>query len=446
MFQNEIHRRLRKDAKAIFQAAIKAVDPDRTVFSTLAWDGELLRAGNLSFALRPENRLWVVGGGKAGGAMTAAVEEVLGARIHAGTVVVPPGCYTQTRIVRLRTAGHPFPDAHGLAAAESIKNLLGQTRPGDLVLCLLSGGASSLLPAPVAGITLEDKVSISRELMRAGIDIVRLNTVRKHLSSLKGGGLGRLASPARVLTLILSDVVDDRIDVIASGPTAADPTTYRQAIDIVTSLLPPDKIPAAVLNHFRKGARGERLETVKPGDPLLISISNLVIGNVRTALEAACRKARDLGYRSRIVSPRMTGEACQIGGRYAALVRRLSTTNRPSRQPLCLLVGGETTVTVRGTGRGGRNQELVLGAAIGLGGIEGALVAAMGSDGIDGPTDAAGALADGTTVNRGQTAGLNPADFLQRNDSYSYFKALDDLLITGPTGTNVMDLHLILLS
>jgi hydroxypyruvate reductase len=439
-----LSRRLRQDALAIFRAGVEAVEPGRAVRDHLRRTRGALVAGGQRLPLAAGGSVWVVGAGKAAAPMAAAVEEILGDRVAGGLVVTRYGHGGPLRKVELREAGHPVPDESGVAAARELVSLLGQVQAGDLVVCVVSGGGSALLPAPVDGITLAEKQQVTRLLLASGATIEEMNAVRKHLSRLKGGGLARLARPAALLTLVLSDVAGDRLDVIASGPTFPDPTTFADALEVLARRRIASRVPAAVLARLEAGARGDLPETPKPDDPIFRSSAHVLVGTNALAVAAAERQALALGYRTLVLSTTVTGEAREVGAVHAALAREVAASGRPLRRPACVLSGGETTVTVRGGGRGGRNQELVLAAAPGIAGLEGVLVLSAGTDGTDGPTDAAGAVADGETVSRARAAGLDPRAALDGNDAYPFFQALGDLVVTGPTRTNVMDLRLVL--
>jgi glycerate 2-kinase len=387
----------------------------------------------------------VLAAGKAAPAMAAAAEAVLGARLTDGLAVAsaagPP-----LRRIRLLLAGHPLPDARGVAAAAAVEALLRGLTADDLVLVLLSGGASALLPAPVEGITLADKAAVTSQLMRAGAGISELNTVRKHLSRLKGGGLARAASPARVAALVLSDVVGDDLSTIASGPTVPDPTTYADALRVLADRGVRATVPAATLRHLEAGARGEAPETPKPGDRVFRRVRTRIIGSNRISVAAAAREARHQGLRPVVLTTRLEGEAREVARALVAILRECVDSGRPAGPPVCLLAGGETTVTVRGDGRGGRNQEIVVAAAAALSSFPvDAVVASLATDGIDGASDAAGGVADRTSVARAAALGLAPpAAFLAASDSNGFLAPLGDLIVTGPTGTNVVDLAVLL--
>ena len=436
---------LRDQARQIFAAALAAVDPQVAVRNHLHWDGHQLCCDALSLPLGNGGRIFVVAVGKAAAAMAAAAEEILGPRLYAGLVVTKDGHGQPLQVCQLLEASHPLPDDRGVAAAAAVERLLTATTAADLVLCLLSGGASALLPAPVAGMALEEKIQLTRDLLASGASIDEINCVRKHLSRLKGGGLLRAAAPARCLALILSDVVGDPLDVIASGPTVADPTTYADAWALLERYQLLARLPAGCRDHLLAGCRGQRPETLKPGDPLLQRVANQLIGSNRLAVQAAAACARALGWTPLILTTSLEGETRPVAAMHAAIAREIRHSGQPLAPPVALLSGGETTVTLDSrSGKGGRNQEFALAAAVALAGMAEVLVLSGGTDGTDGPTDAAGALADGTSVARAAALGLSARHHLERHDAYPLFAALDDLLLTGPTQTNVMDLHLLL--
>jgi len=387
----------------------------------------------------------MVAAGKAASAMARAAEDVLGDALAESLAVDSSDRVPLSRTRRI-LAGHPVPDEAGRRAADEVEGLARGLGPDDFLLLLLSGGASALLPAPVEGITLAEKARTASLLMRAGASIHDLNTVRKHLSRLKGGGLARAAAPARVACLALSDVVGDDPSTIASGPVSPDPTTYAMAVVVLERRGVADAVPDAVRRHLDAGARGERSETPKPGDRLFQRVSYTVVGSNRLSLAAAAAEARRQGLRPLILTSRLEGEAREAARVLVAVLRACVEDGRPLPPPACLLAGGETTVTVRGAGRGGRNQELVLAAVEGLAAFPApAVVASLATDGIDGNSDAAGGVADGRSLARAAALGLAaPAAFLAENDSRSFLGPLGDLIVTGPTGTNVMDLTALL--
>jgi len=435
---------LRRDAIEIFMAGVAAVEPGLAVRSHLKLEGDILLADEHRLPLHSETRVFIVGAGKAGAPMAAAVEEVLGDRVHRGLVVVKYGHLAPVERVSILEAGHPIPDEAGVIATGMLRDLLDETSEHDLIICLLSGGGSALLPSPTPPVNLEDKQKITNLLLESGAEIGEINCVRKHLSLLKGGGLARAAYPARVLTLILSDVVGDPLDVIASGPTVGDPTTFAQAVSVLKRYNLKDNVPDTVMKYLSDGAAGSHPETPEPGDPDLSGVINLLVGTNAIAVKAAKDTARALGYHTTVLSSTVTGETRDAAAAHSAVARKIVSTDQPVRRPACVLSGGETTVTIKGTGKGGRNQEFALAAALGIESLSGTVILSGGTDGTDGPTDAAGAVADGTTVERAQALNLDPMAFLDNNDSYTFFEQLGDLLITGPTLTNVMDLRVIL--
>ena len=435
---------LRRAALGIFNAAVRAVDPAEAVHRHLSREGSRLRIGGETLDLASVGEIVVVGCGKAAAPMTAAVEECLGDRVSRGVVVTKYGHVQPTRKIRIHEAGHPVPDEAGMAGVQAVLDHVRGLGPADLVLVLISGGGSALTPAPVQGITLAEKQALTKALLACGADIREMNTLRKHVSRFKGGQLARAAQPARVATLILSDIVGDPLDAIASGPTVPDPTTYADALGILDKYRIRGEIPAAIRDRLEIGARGEIPETPKPDDRLFARVSHLIVGSNIQALEAARSEARALGLTPMILSSSIEGETREIARMHAALAREVRASGNPVRPPACLISGGETTVTLRGPGKGGRNQEFVLAAALDIAGLPQTVILSAGTDGTDGPTDAAGAIADGDTCARAVAAGLNARKALDANDAYPFFEKLGDLILTGPTKTNVMDVRLVL--
>jgi hydroxypyruvate reductase len=376
--------------------------------------------------------------------MARAVERLLGARVRGGLINVKDGHLARLRRIELNECGHPVPDARGVGGAQRIAEIARGAGARDLVVCLISGGASALMPMPAPPVTLEEKQATTKLLLACGANIHEINAVRKHISLIKGGQLARLACPAEVLSLLLSDVIGDDLDVIGSGPTAPDASTFAGARAILEKYGLWERIPAAARERIEGGGRGEIAETPKPGDPVFERTTNLVVGSNRLAVDAAARKARELGLRPLVLSTLIEGETRDVARMHAAIAREILASGRPAKPPVCLISGGETTVTLRGSGLGGRNQEFALAAAIDLAGSDGVVVLSGGTDGTDGPTDAAGAIADGATLGRAEGLGLDARRSLAENDSYHFFEALGDLVKTGPTGTNVMDVRLVL--
>jgi len=435
--------KLRKAAGEIFQAALDAANPRIAIHRHVRREGENLLVDRAVYDLGP-GRVVVVGAGKACAAMAAAVEEVLGDRIRDGVVVVKDGYALPLRRIRVTQAGHPVPDARGAEGTSAILGLLTETRPEDLVIVLISGGGSALLPAPVAGIDLIEKQAMTRALLACGATIEEINAVRKHCSRIKGGQLARALFPARSLTLILSDVIGDPLDAIASGPTVPDTTTYGEALEVLRRYRVEDRIPVSILRHLERGARGEIPETPKAGDPCFATAHHCIVGNNFQSLLAARDRAARLGFQALLLTTALKGESREVAKVLAALLLEMRRSGHPLSPPACLLLGGETTVTVRGKGKGGRSQELVLAGAIAIAGGRDLVIFSAGTDGTDGPTDAAGAVADGDTWARAKEVGLDPLRALEENDAYHFFEGVGDLIKTGPTLTNVMDVILVL--
>ncbi len=438
-------RKLRRDAIAIFRAAVAAADSGNAVRKHLSISARYLTAGTIRLPLKNFDSILAIAIGKAAVAMAAAIEEIIGARLSGGIAVTKHGhAARHLSRVQIFETGHPIPDIAGLRASRVVEELLRDLTARDLLLVAISGGASALLPAPATPITLAAKQKTTDLLLRGGATIAELNAVRKHLSMFKGGRLAALAYPATVLSLLLSDVIGDPLDVIGSGPTAPDSSTFADALNVLNKFDLLEKVPAAVLRHLEAGAHGQIPETPKPGDSLFDHVHHVVVGSNRLALQAAARHAKALGYRPLVLSTTMQGETRQVALVHAQILREVLASGNPIPPPACVLSGGETTVTVQGTGQGGRNQEFALAAALAIAGLPHALILSAGTDGTDGPTDAAGAIATGHTTHRALRLGFGPAIHLAANDSYPFFNALGDLIRTGPTGTNVMDVHLLL--
>jgi len=438
------NQQLRKHAKKIYEAALAAVNPKEAVRRHLRREGDLIHFGKEPLDLRAFERILVVGAGKASAPMAVAVEEILGDRIASGIVNVKYGYTDAVKKIRLVEAGHPVPDEKGMEGARLMVDLVSGATEKDLVLCLISGGGSALMPLPVEGITLQEKQEVTKQLLACGATINEMNALRKHISRMKGGQLARLASPATLLSLILSDVVGDPLDVIASGMTVPDTSTFEEVYTIFKKFGIVEKVPPSILSHIESGRSGAIPETPKEGDPIFARVHNLVIGSNMLALQAAERVSRELGYHALILSSFIEGEAREVAKVLVGLAKEVKKTAHPLAAPACLIFGGESTVTLQGKGMGGRNQEMALAAALRIEGVPGLLFLSLGTDGSDGPTDAAGAVADGETVTRARELGMKGLDFLLENDSYHFFEKLGDLIKTGPTNTNVNDVQVIL--
>ena len=433
-------------ARAIFNAGLAAAEPGLCVHRALSIADDVLQCGTLHLPLDSISRLRVIGAGKATPAMALAAEEILGDRIEIGAINTKYGHALTLQHIETFECGHPVPDAPGVAGAQRQLELLEDLDSDALVLCLFSGGGSALLPAPADGLSLAEKQETTRLLLACGATIDEINVLRIHLSSVKGGLLARAAKPARVLALMLSDVIGDPLDTIASGPTSPDPTTFFYCLELVDRYDLRRQLPATVRQRLENGSNGLLAETPKTGDPCFAATENIVIGNSSLAIDAATQKARAFGYEVLVLTSRLQGEAREAAVTLPAIAQEIASANRPVTSPACVIAGGETTVTLRGDGKGGRNQELALSAALHLDGWPAITLFSGGTDGTDGPTDAAGAIVDGHTLTSARKQGLDARDFLARNDSYNFFHALNDLVITGPTGTNVMDLQILLIS
>ncbi|MHB1295858.1 MAG: glycerate kinase type-2 family protein [Anaerolineae bacterium] len=427
----------------ILEAALAAVDPAAAVRNAVQRDGSWLHVGVETYDLRRYRHVRVVGAGKAGASMAQAVEQILGPQLEGGIVNVKYGHMLPLERISINEAGHPIPDEAGVAGARRIAELLQSAGEDDLVLCLISGGGSALMTLPAEGIALADIKSLTDALLRRGANIVEINTLRKHVERTKGGNLARLAYPAQVVSLILSDVVGNPLDAIASGPTVPDSTTFADAWEVLQRYDLVDQAPAAVVDHLRRGVAGKIADTPKPGDPALARTQNLIIAGNDIAARAAEQAARANGLHALVLSTYIEGEAREVAKVFTAIGREVLASGRPAPRPACIIAGGETTVTVRGSGMGGRNQEMALAAAIAMAGVEDMHVVCLATDGSDGPTDASGALADGGTVRRAAALGRDARRHLHENDAYPFFNALGDLLLTGPTRTNVNDLTLV---
>jgi hydroxypyruvate reductase len=453
---------MRQHAMEIFQAALKAVDPVEAILRYVKHSDDGLQIGRHHFKFEDYDRILVVGAGKAGAPMAKALEGLLGNRVSDGAIVVKEGHGLPLKHVRIHEAGHPVPDERGIRGAEDILSMANEAGERDLVICVISGGGSALLVAPAEGVTLEDKQEVTRLLLACGADIHEINTVRKHLSRAKGGGVARLAYPATVVSLILSDVIGDDLNVIASGPAVPDTSTFADARGVFKKYDIWDQLPESVQTRIQQGLAGDIEDTPKAGDAVFQRCYSELVGTNLQALIASSKEAQRQGYQSLILSSTVEGEAREAAKMFAAFAKEVRNSANPIAPPACILCGGETTVTIQGEGKGGRNQEFALAAAMIIEGMENivvlsggtdgtdgptdaaGVVLSGGTDGTDGPTDAAGAIADGRTMARARAKNLDPLDFLKRNDSYHFFQPLDDLIITGPTRTNVSDVYMIL--
>jgi glycerate 2-kinase len=438
-----LNRKARAYALKSLEAAINAVDPQEIIKRELSLKNNVLKVNGYSFDLRKMKNVYVVGGGKAGGLMAEALEQVLGSRIAAGVVNVPRGSPHKTSITKLHEASHPVPDASGVEGTRHMLALVERAKKDDLIICLISGGGSSLMPLPRGEVSIEDKRKVTDVLLKCGATINEINTVRKHISYFKGGWLAKRAYPATILNLVLSDVLGDPLDFIASGPTVPDSTTFADAVGVLKKYQLWNTVPASVKKVLSDGERGVIPETPKAGDKAFKKVYNVVIGNCRSASLAAYNILKSDGLNTLLLTSLLEGEARQVGNLLTSIGREIFASGNPVEKPAAIVAGGETTVSVVGKGKGGRNQEIALAAALKLKVLDGVVVASLSTDGVDGPTDAAGAIADGKTLMRADKTGLNAEEFLAVNDSYNFFAKLEDLIFTGPTGTNVNDVSVI---
>jgi glycerate 2-kinase len=441
----ELIRKARALALGSLEYALNAVDPKQMVKSKVSIEGSNLRVNGHSFDLKKFHNVYVVGGGKASGLMAEALEGKLGNYITEGRVNVPHGSKHKTSTIKLHGASHPVPDSAGIEGTRRMLAIAEQAEKDDLIICLISGGGSSLMPLPRGDIPLKDKQELTTALLKSGATISEVNTVRKHISDFKGGWLAKKAYPATILNVILSDVVGDALDSIASGPAVPDPTTFVDARKVLEKYDLWASTPSSVRKVLSQGEQGLIAETPKADDAAFKKVYNVIIGNNRSASLAACTYLKSESLNALLLTATLEGEAKHAGTMLASVASKILASDNPVPKPAGIIAGGETTVAVAGKGLGGRNQELALAAALGLNGFDGVVLASLSTDGVDGPTDAAGAIVDGETVARATTLGLNPEEYLTENDSYHFFSKLGDLIVTGPTGTNVNDISVIII-
>jgi len=440
---------MKRIAKAIFLKALTAVDPYRILKDRIRIEKDrlLIRIEeNLekNFDLNMFENIFLVGTGKASTSMAQAIEEILGDRLTKGVITTKYGHLLPLKKIKIVEAGHPIPDPKGYEGAIKIQNLLQESGPRDLVIFLLSGGGSALLPFPADGIELKEKQEVTQLLIDCGADIKEINTIRKHISKIKGGGLARWAYPSFLIGFILSDVVGDQLEVIGSGPSVPDPSTFEEAWEILKKYDLPNEIAPSIQRHLLFGKEGKVEETPKPGEVVFEKVYNTLIGSNILALHAAEKEASSLGFNTLILSSSIEGETREAARFHAAIAKEVISSGNPIQRPACILSGGETTVTIKGNGLGGRNQEFALAGSIEISGMEKIVFLSGGTDGTDGPTDATGAVADHTTAQRAKSMSLDPKAHLNNNDAYPFFQKLGDLLITGPTHTNVTDVRILL--
>ena len=437
--------KLHRDVLAAMDEALQTASPTRIIRRHARLSHDTFHVDKLNFPLKQDRRLFVIGAGKASGYMGEEIERILGKRIADGLIIIPDYLRPRPRGHRIgyHLGTHPIPSQKNTQGVGQILRLVENSTAGDLIIVLLSGGASALMDYPSGGISLEDERKTTLLLLKSGASIHEINTVRKHISRVKGGRLAEAVHGARVLTLIISDVVGDQVDTIGSGPTAPDPTTYLDAKQVLEKYNLWTRVPAQVKRTIEAGVNGVLAETPKQRDKAFRYVNNIIVGSNRESCRAAASYLNKAGYHSQVFSTRIGGEAREAGRKLGSVATDLHDNGSPLSLPAALTSGGETTVTVKGNGKGGRNQELALAAAVSIAGYERIVVGSLATDGVDGPTDAAGAIADGTTVKRGKKLGMDAEDYLRKNDSYNYFRRLGDLIMTGPTGTNVNDIMII---
>jgi glycerate 2-kinase len=430
-------------AEQIFLAGVESVLPDRLITRAMSLNENCLKIGSLSYNLETIENIYVIGAGKASAMMGAEVEKILGNRITEGHIVVKYGYSCQLKYINITEAGHPRPDPNGFKATTDILKIAGAANCNDLVICLLSGGGSSLLPDVPEGCSAEDIIKVNDLLINCGASISEINAVRKHLSIVKGGQLARIVYPATLVNLILSDVPGNHLDVIASGPTVPDPTTYLQALTVLATFGLSRTIPRGILTSLKEGAAGKRPETPKSGDPVFSKTYNILVGSNRVALEAAKVKSLDLNINAIIIDDQLQGDISTVAD-YIVETSIKFKNDRDEVKPVCLLFGGETTIKMIGKGAGGRNQHLALICALLLQNHTGITVLSAGTDGTDGSTEVAGAVVDSDTVAAAISKNVDPQKYLSEFDSFHFFKKTGNQIITGPTMTNVMDIIVVL--
>jgi glycerate 2-kinase len=442
--ETQLDRKARELALRSLETALNAVDPRQIIKARLILTNSILKVDACSFDLRKFKNIYVVGGGKASGSMAEALEQALDGRIANGLVNVLHGTKNRTRVIKLHGANHPVPDEAGVEGTRKMLEIAEEADEHDLIICLISGGGSSLMPLPRGNISLADKKTITDALLKSGATINEINTVRKHISDFKGGWLAKKGYPATILNLILSDVMGDPLDFIASGPTVPDSTTFSDAIQVLKKHDLWGKAPSSIKKVLSDGDKGLIPETPKAGDEAFKKVYNVVIGNNRSASQAVCTGLKSSGLNTLLLTSTLEGEARHVGTVLASIAREVLVSGNPVHRPAGIVAGGETTVIVTGKGKGGRNQEIALASALKLRSLDGVVVASLSTDGVDGPTDAAGSIVDGRTLDRAKKMGLAPEKFLAENDSYHFFSKLGDLVFTGPTGTNVNDVSVII--
>ncbi len=447
----EFGKNLKEEALQLFKDGIKSVKPNQLLEKHFILEKNKLVITDIDsnikkYYLDEYEKIFVIGAGKASAAMASKIEEVLEERINSGIVVTKYDFGEDLKVIEQIEAGHPLPDNNGIIAATKIKDICTKATENDLIINLISGGASSLLPSPVKGISLDDKIQTTKLLLNSGATIDEINTIRKHISSSKGGHLMQAAFPATVISLIISDVIGDEPGIVGSGPFVFDNSTFSDCLNIIKKYDLFNTVPSSILEYLIEGKSKKKPETPSEHDPIFLKADNFIIGNNLICLNSIKDTALQLGYDSKILNTQLSGESKQVGIDIILDAIEFLEHGAEDGKKYCLIYGGETTVHVDGSGKGGRNQEMVLSAAIKLSGHKEIAMLSCGSDGNDGPTNAAGAYCDWATIERGKELGMTAEDYLLENNSYNYFDKLDDLIITGPTKTNVMDIQIVLIN
>jgi glycerate 2-kinase len=431
-------------AEHIFLAGVKGVLSDKLINNLFSLKGSQLRIGNQGYDLDKINNVYVIGAGKASASMAHYVENILGKRITDGHIITKYGFYCRLKYLNVTEAGHPVPDQNSFRATEKVLSIADKASEHDLIICLFSGGGSSLLTDYPENASHNDMILLNKLLVNCGADIIKINSVRKHLSKIKGGQLARRIYPASFITILISDVPGDRIDCIASGPTVPDDSTFADAVKVLEDYNLINQVPEGLLNYLRDGIDGIREETPKPDDPLFTDSGVFIAGSNKIALQAAKTEAEKLGYQTFILTDRLFGDPEGACWWFREMIYKYRNDNT-LKKPICLLFGGELTINVTGKGMGGRNQHLALTAALRLNDIQGITFLSAGTDGNDGNTEMAGAVVDSETAHYAQSFNIDPEKYLGEFDSYNFFKSVGGHILTGPTFTNVMDIVVILI-
>ena len=432
-----------QELNEIINQVLISADPESAILNYMQISEHQLVIDGLVYDLDKLNNIYLIGAGKGAYLMAKILEKKLGEKLSGGVVIyknIPEGEAYDSKKITFCQGSHPVPDQKSVSSTKTLLDYTVNFTKNDLVICSITGGGSALMTCPADGVSIQDLQDMTGVLFACGAEIGEMNILRKHLDLVKGGGLARKVFPAKLVTFILSDVIGSPLDVIASGPSVPDTSSFSDARAIIDKYEIAEKLPLSIVTRINAGVRGQIQETVKPGDDCVQEVQNIIIADNYQAGKAAVDKAVELGFNSMLLTSFMRGEASQAGIFLGSILRQVAATGLPLSRPACIIVGGETTVNITGSGKGGRNQELALGAVRELAGLENIYLITLATDGEDGPTDAAGAIVSGETLDLGLLSGLNPDDYLKNNDAYHYFERLDRLLKIGSTGTNVNDM------